>query len=60
VILTVADDGAGFDPVRVASHPKRGIGLRNMVERMEAIGGQLTITSSPAGTSVQASVALPA
>ena len=60
VILTVADDGAGFDPVRVASHPKRGIGLRNMVERMEAIGGQLTITSSPAGTAVQASVALPA
>ena len=54
--LTIADDGSGFDPVRVAGHPKRGIGLRNMMERMDAIGGQLSIASSPAGTSVQASI----
>lgn len=54
--LTIADDGAGFDPVGVAIHPKRGIGLRNMMERMEAIGGQLNITSTSAGTIVQASV----
>jgi two-component system NarL family sensor kinase len=60
VVLTVADDGAGFDPVGVAIHPQRGIGLRNMMERMEAIGGQLSISSSAAGTAVQASVALPA
>ena len=58
VTLTVADDGRGFDPEGVASHPQRGIGLRNMVERMEAIGGQLNISSSSAGTSVQASVAI--
>ncbi len=56
VTLSVADDGGGFDPAGVASHPKRGIGLRNMMERMEAIGGQLHITSTPAGTTVQASV----
>jgi two-component system NarL family sensor kinase len=56
VLLTVADDGRGFDPEGVASHPQRGIGLRNMMERMEAIGGQLTIASCGAGTSVQASV----
>lgn len=56
VTLTISDDGGGFDPVRVASHPKRGIGLRNMMERMEAIGGKLNIASSAAGTSVQASV----
>jgi len=54
--LIIADDGAGFDPVGVAIHPKRGIGLRNMMERMEAIGGQLNITSTSAGTIVQASV----
>ena len=54
--LTIADDGSGFDPVRVAGHPKRGIGLRNMMERMDAIGGQLSIASSPAGTSVQATM----
>ena len=57
VLLTIADDGRGFDPEAVASHPQRGIGLRNMSERMEAIGGQLRIDSSGAGTSVQASVA---
>jgi two-component system NarL family sensor kinase len=54
--LTVADDGHGFDPVGVAVHPKRGIGLRNMMERMEAIGGQLAISSSGEGTVVQATV----
>jgi two-component system NarL family sensor kinase len=56
ITLSVADDGAGFDPVGVASHPQRGIGLRNMMERMDAIGGQLSIASSAAGTSVQASI----
>jgi two-component system NarL family sensor kinase len=56
VVLAIADNGSGFDPVVVASHPKRGIGLRNMMERMDAIGGQLKINSTPAGTSVQASV----
>ncbi|MDM5177068.1 cache domain-containing protein [Massilia sp. DJPM01] len=59
VTLTIADDGAGFDAASVALHPKRGIGLRNMMERMDAIGGKLAITSSAAGTSVQASVPLP-
>ncbi|MFZ3288587.1 MAG: cache domain-containing protein [Telluria sp.] len=56
ITLTIADDGAGFDPEGVALHPKRGIGLRNMMERMDAIGGQLKITSSAAGTVVRASV----
>lgn len=56
VVLSIADDGGGFDPAVVASHPKRGIGLRNMMERMDAIGGQLQITSTADGTTVQASV----
>ncbi len=56
VTLTIADDGSGFDPAGIASHPKRGIGLRNMMERMDAIGGHLHIASTPAGTTVQASV----
>ena len=60
VTLAIRDDGVGFDPVMVAGHVKRGIGLRNMLERMELIGGQLAITSSPAGTAVLATVALPA
>ncbi|UOD28034.1 cache domain-containing protein [Massilia violaceinigra] len=59
VTLTIADDGAGFDAASVDIHPKRGIGLRNMLERMDAIGGQLAITSSADGTSVHASAPLP-
>jgi two-component system NarL family sensor kinase len=58
VSLTVRDDGAGFDAEGIALHPRRGIGLRNMAERMEAIGGTLEINSSAQGTRVMASVAI--
>lgn len=58
VSLTMADDGSGFDAEGIAVHPQRGIGLRNMMERMDTIGGQLTISSSEAGTTVHASVEL--
>jgi two-component system NarL family sensor kinase len=50
--LIVADNGVGFDIARVAQHPKRGIGLRNMDERLEEIGGTLNLISSPEGTQV--------
>jgi two-component system NarL family sensor kinase len=56
--LAIRDDGAGFDTEDVAVHPQRGIGLRNMMERLDAIGGALQITSSTAGTTVCASVDL--
>ena len=56
VTLRIADNGSGFDAEGIAGHPKRGIGLRNMMERMEAIGGQFRIESSPAGTIVLARV----
>ncbi len=58
LVLAIADDGAGFDTEDVAAHPQRGIGLRNMTERLDAIGGALRITSSKAGTTVHASVDL--
>ena len=56
--LAIADDGGGFDAHDIARHPQRGIGLRNMMERMEAIGGRLAIESSPLGTRVVASINL--
>jgi two-component system NarL family sensor kinase len=56
--LGIADDGGGFDAHDIAQHPQRGIGLRNMMERMEAIGGRLAIESSPLGTRVVASIDL--
>jgi len=52
VRLTVADDGAGFDPSAVtADH----LGLRIMRERAEALGAKLSIYSEP-GEGTQVSV----
>ncbi|NVE01729.1 cache domain-containing protein [Massilia sp. BJB1822] len=56
VSLRITDNGSGFDADGIAVHPKRGIGLRNMMERMDAIGGRFEIASSPAGTTVLAQV----
>jgi signal transduction histidine kinase len=45
----VSDDGAGFDAGNVA----KGSGLQNMEDRLAALGGSLTVESSPgAGTTV--------
>jgi signal transduction histidine kinase/plastocyanin len=41
--FTVSDDGRGFDPLATS----RGSGLQNMEDRLEALGGGLTVTSSP-------------
>ncbi|WP_332856289.1 cache domain-containing protein [Duganella sp. S19_KUP01_CR8] len=54
VTLFIRDDGAGFDAEGIALHPKHGIGLRNMMERMDAIGGRFEIASSSDGTVVTA------
>ena len=50
VSLRISDDGNGFDAESIALHPKHGIGLRNMMERMDAIGGRFEIVSSTDGT----------
>lgn len=51
VTLTVADDGIGFPENTV-----HGLGLKNMEERIEEIGGKLVITSSNQGTVISAVV----
>lgn len=56
VRLEVSDDGTGFDIDAVQLDPRRGIGLRNMRERMEAIGGRLTMCSNAGRTSIEAEV----
>ena len=49
--LTVADDGTGFD---VEGALGSGLGLISMRERLEAIGGTMTIQSAPgAGTRLE-------
>ncbi len=51
VVLTVADDGVGFDASEVRS---RSLGLTTMSERARDIGGTLDVDSSPgAGTTVR-------
>jgi PAS domain S-box-containing protein len=55
VTLRVQDDGRGFDPTEVevlAGH--QGFGLTSMRERVQALGGQLTIETGPGGTCIQA------
>ena len=57
IILTVDDDGVGFDPAGVTSLAPDGIhlGLRGIVERMSTIGGRARITTHPGkGTKVRA------
>jgi two-component system NarL family sensor kinase len=56
VKLSVSDNGSGFDVAHIAEHPQRGIGLRNMHERLEAVGGTLELTSAADGTHVVATL----
>jgi two-component system NarL family sensor kinase len=56
VVLTVADDGRGFDPEIVGRSVAAGhIGLGSLLARFEAMGGSMRITSHPGqGTQVTA------
>lgn len=45
--LTVADAGAGFDPVGVQA--RGGLGLASMRERVRLVQGELAVESSPGG-----------
>ena len=56
VTMTVRDNGSGFDIRAVQAHPSRGIGLRNMRERLQTIGGSCDISSRHGCTVVEASV----
>jgi signal transduction histidine kinase len=51
-LLTIADDGAGFDP----SGEGVGVGLASMRERATGLKGNLTIDSSPTGTCITLSL----
>ena len=57
--LDIGDDGQGFELDRVQLDPRRGIGLRNMRERLESIGGSFEVRAAPgAGTRLRAKVPL--
>ncbi len=49
LVFSVSDSGPGFDPATVAE----GSGLRNLADRLEALGGHLEIRSAPGhGTTI--------
>ncbi|MGO8789495.1 MAG: sensor histidine kinase [Terriglobia bacterium] len=55
ILVSVFDDGRGFDPRRV-----RGLGILGMEERVRRLGGFFTIDSKPgSGTALKAEFPLP-
>jgi signal transduction histidine kinase len=55
-VLEIDDDGGGFD---VDASKRKGQGLRNLADRAAALGGELSIESSPeAGTKVRVAIPL--
>ncbi|WP_321785951.1 cache domain-containing protein [Paraburkholderia sp. J94] len=54
VSLSIADNGRGFDVAHAQADPRAGMGLRNMRERLEPLGGTLTVSSKPGHTVVSA------
>ena len=52
----VSDDGTGFDPAT----QKKGSGLQNMEDRLDALGGAVEVTSSPgSGTKLTGRLPVP-
>lgn len=52
VVVSVSDDGAGFEPARAAQ--RHGMGLDLMRERVTELGGQLELESTPGeGTTIR-------
>jgi PAS domain S-box-containing protein len=59
-VLTVADDGKGFDPARPAKADANSHwGLEMMRERAEAVGARFQVESSSSGTRIAVEVARP-
>jgi signal transduction histidine kinase len=57
VSVVIEDDGAGFDP---DSAPKGRLGLVGMRERVELVGGEIDVDSSPgSGTTVAVQIPVP-
>lgn len=59
IVLTVADDGTGFDPASVEQYVADGhIGLGSLLARFDAMGGSMRINSVP-GHGTQVTVTSP-
>lgn len=59
LILLISDDGAGFD-MKALRTSASTLGLRSMEERVQAVGGSITIDSAPdLGTAICARIPVP-
>ncbi|MBS1818438.1 MAG: ATP-binding protein [Acidobacteria bacterium] len=57
VVLSIADNGRGFDPTQSTERTTDHYGLTTMQERAQQVGGRLTIASTPGhGTTIDAVV----
>jgi len=61
VLLSIQDDGSGFDPATLDEAAAQGhLGVLGMRERIRARGGQFRLTSTPgAGTSIHVELDVP-
>jgi len=58
LLLTVTDDGCGFDVSAGSRQPDRGFGLSNMQRRAQAMNGRFEVTSAT-GVGTRISVSIP-
>ncbi len=61
IVLTISDNGVGFDVSRLRSEPasvSSGIGLRAIREQASSAGGKFLVESGPVGTKLKVSVPL--
>lgn len=56
--LRITDNGSGMPMTKPSRKSDSGLGLRNMQERVEQLGGSLRIVSSDQGTTIDAQVPL--
>jgi signal transduction histidine kinase len=60
VSCVVKDNGIGFDPGNLSKSTSPGLGLLGMQERLNALGGKLTIQSAPGqGTALEFAAPMP-
>ncbi len=60
LVVTIQDRGRGFDPSAEPSTTEPHFGLFSIRERMEAVGGHLSLTSVPGeGTTARLSLSIP-
>lgn len=58
--VLMSDDGQGFNPSEVLNAENRSLGILGMRERIELLGGQFKLSSTPGrGTQVHVELALP-